>query len=94
MKGNARLGFILAVFAAVGCGTLAVVQGVTAPAIAMQSEKALNESLTKLFPEAASFEDITETLKSTSDTVSFEKAYLVKSAAAPLGVAIKAVGTS
>lgn len=94
MKGNARLGFILAMFAAVGCGTLAVVQGITAPAIAMQSEKALNESLTILFPEAASFEDITETLKPTSETVSFEKAYLVKSAAAPLGVAVKAVGSS
>ena len=94
MKGTARLGFILAIFAAVGCGSLAVVQAITAPSIAMQSEKALNQSLKELFPEAASFEDISSTLTTTSSTVKVEQAFLVKSALAPLGVAVKASGSS
>ncbi len=94
MKGNSRLGFILAIFAAVGCGSLAVVQAITAPAIAMQSQKALDESLKELFPDATSFEDISSSITSSSPAVKFEEAYMVKSAMAPLGVAIKASGSS
>jgi electron transport complex protein RnfG len=93
MKGNSRLGFILAIFAAVGCGSLAVVQAITAPAIAMQSQKALDESLKELFPDG-SFEDISSSITSSSPAVKFEEAYMVKSAMAPLGVAIKASGSS
>ena len=94
MKGNFRLGVILAIFAAAGCASLAVVYSITKPSIEMQDQKALNDSLKDLFPEAASFEDITSTLKSTTEGIQFDQAFLVKSTLAPLGVAVKAAGTS
>jgi electron transport complex protein RnfG len=94
MKGNLRLGIILAIFAAVGCASLAFVHSLTEEAIANQGQKALNDSLKELFPEAATFEDITASIKSTTEGVVFEQAFLVKSSQANLGVAIKASGAS
>lgn len=94
MKGITRLGLILAIFAAVGCAALAVVYSVTESAIAMQSEKALNESLKNIFPDAESFEDVSSTVSSSVEGVKFEQAFFVKSALAPLGLAIKATGSS
>ena len=94
MKGNFRLGVILAIFAAAGCASLAVVYSITKPSIEMQDQKALNDSLKELFPEAASFEDISSSMKSTTEGVQFDQAFLVKSALAPLGVAVKATGSS
>ena len=94
MKGNMKLGLVLAMFAAVGCASLAVVYSITESAIAAQSQKALNASLQEIFPDAVSFEDITATLSSNVQGVKFEQAFLVKSAQAPLGVAVKATGSS
>lgn len=94
MKDNMKLGLILALFAAAACASLAVVYSVTGPAIAIQSEKALQESLKDIYPEAASFEDITASVKSGVEGVSIEQAFLVKSPLAPLGVAVKAKGSS
>jgi electron transport complex protein RnfG len=94
MKDNMKLGFILALFAAAACASLAVVYAITGPAIAVQSEKALQESLKDIYPEAASFEDITASVKSSVEGVSLEQAFLVKSSLAPLGVAVKAKGSS
>ena len=94
MKDNMKLGFILALFAAAACASLAVVYSVTGPAIAIQSEKALQESLKDINPEAANFEDITTSVKSSVEGVAIEQAFLVKSALAPLGVAVKAKGSS
>lgn len=94
MKGITRLGLILAIFAAVGCAALAVVYSVTESAIAMQSEKALNESLKNIFPDAESFEDVSSTVGSSVEGIAFEQAFFVKSALAPLGLAIKAKGSS
>ncbi|HWR11229.1 MAG TPA: FMN-binding protein [Rectinemataceae bacterium] len=94
MKGITRLGLVLAIFAAVGCAALAVVYSVTESAIAMQSEKALNESLKNIFPDAESFEDVSSTVSSSVEGIAFEQAFLVKSALAPLGLAVKATGSS
>ncbi|MCX7028039.1 MAG: FMN-binding protein [Spirochaetes bacterium] len=94
MKGNVRLGVILALFAVVNCASLAFVYSLTEEAIATQDQKALNDSLKEIFPEAASFEDITSTFKPPAEGVKFEKAFLVKSSQANLGVAIKATGAS
>jgi Na+-translocating ferredoxin:NAD+ oxidoreductase subunit G len=94
MKGNIRLGVILAIFAAVGCASLAFVHSLTEDAIANQDQKALNDSLKEIFPEAATFEDITSSIKSKAEGVNFEQAFLVKSSQANLGVAIKASGAS
>jgi len=94
MKGNFRLGLVLAIFAAIGCASLAVVYSITESAIAAQSQKALNASLQEIFPDAASFEDITSSVSSNVQGVKFEQAFLVKSAQALLGVAVKATGSS
>jgi len=94
MKGNFKLGLVLAIFAAIGCASLAVVYSITKSAIAAQSQKAMSDSLKEIFPDAASFEDISSTLVSSVEGVTFEQAFLVKSAQAPLGVAIKAAGPS
>ena len=94
MKGNFKLGLVLAIFAAVGCVSLAGVYSITESAIAEQSQKALNASLKEIFPDAASFEDVSAKVASSVTGIKFEQAYLVKSEAAPLGLAIKAVGTS
>ena len=94
MKGNMKLGLVLAIFAAIGCASLAVVYSITESAIAAQSQRALSDSLKEIFPEAASSEDISATLRQGTDGVKFEQAFLVKSSLAPLGVAIKATGSS
>lgn len=94
MKGNFKLGLVLAIFAAVGCASLAVVYAVTEKAIAMQSQKALNESLKDIFPEAESFEEVTSSLAEAPAGIKFEQAFLVKSPLAPLGLAVKASGSS
>jgi electron transport complex protein RnfG len=94
MKGNLKLGIVLAVFAAVGCASLAVVYSITESAIAAQSQKALSASLQEIFPDAVSSEDISSTVSSNVAGIKFEQAFLVKSALAPLGVAIKAQGSS
>lgn len=94
MKGNFKLGVVLAIFAVVGCVSLAGVYSITESAIAEQSQKALNASLKEIFPDAASFEDVSAKVVSNVTGIKFEQAYLVKSQAAPLGLAIKAVGTS
>lgn len=94
MKGNAKLGLILAIFAAVGCACLAGVYAITKDAIAEQSQKALTASLKEVFPEAESFEDISASLTAPSGDVVFEQAFLAKTSLAPLGVAVRASGSS
>jgi Na+-translocating ferredoxin:NAD+ oxidoreductase RnfG subunit len=71
MKGNMKLGLVLAIFAAVGCASLAVVYSITESAIAAQSQRALSDSLKEIFPDSTGFEDISATLGSGSDGVKF-----------------------
>lgn len=94
MKGIAKLGFVLAIFSAVACASLAVVYAVTKDQIAMQDQIALTASLKEIFPDAASFEDITTSIQSADPDVKFSSAMLAKGADAPLGVAVKASGPS
>lgn len=94
MKGIAKLGFILAIFAVAACASLAVVYAITKPQIEAQDQIALTASLKELFPEGESFEDISASVVSENPEVKFQSAMLAKSAVAPLGVAIKASGAS
>jgi len=94
MKSTIKLGLVLAIFAIAACASLAVVYQITAPAIASQEQESLNASLKELFPDATSHEDITAAVTSGDESVQIVSAYLVKSDMAPLGVAIKATGTS
>ncbi|MEW6548500.1 MAG: FMN-binding protein [Spirochaetota bacterium] len=94
MKGIARLGVVLAIFAAAACASLAVVYSITKPRIEAQEQIALTASLKDVFPEAEEFEDVTATLASDNPDIVFTNAVLVKGAGAPIGVAVKASGPS
>lgn len=94
MKGIVRLGVILALFAAAACASLAVVYAITKSQIEAQEQIALTASLKELFPEGETFEDITAQVNSADADVGFASVMLAKSASAPLGVAIKATGSS
>jgi electron transport complex protein RnfG len=94
MKQIIRLGVVLALFAAAACASLAVVYSITKPRIEAQEQIALTASLKDIFPEAETFEDVTESLKSESSDILFQNAILVKGKEAPLGLAVKASGPS
>ena len=94
MKGNMKLGLILALFAVAACASLAVVYSITRPQIEAQDQLALTASLKEIFPEAETFEDVTASVSSADSEIKFQNAVLAKSAAAPLGVAVKVSGPS
>lgn len=94
MKGIAKLGVILAMFAAGACAALAVVYSVTAERIDAQAQIQLEASLKEIFPDADAFEDIGASVKSADAAVNFKNAYLVKGGGAPVGVAVKAGASS
>jgi electron transport complex protein RnfG len=94
MKSIAKLGFVLSLFAAAACASLAVVYAITKPQIEAQDQIALTASLKEIFPEGETFEDISASMASTDPEIKFQNAILVKGAAAPLGIAIKASGAS
>jgi electron transport complex protein RnfG len=70
------------------------VYSITKPSIEAQEQIALTASLKDIFPEAETFEDVTESLKSESADIPFQNAILVKGKDAPLGLAVKASGPS
>jgi electron transport complex protein RnfG len=92
MKQFAKLGLILAAFAAVACVGLTFVYAATKEQIAVNADKQLNESLKDLFADAEEFAPTQ--LESPDPAVSFAAAYEAKRGGAPLGVAIKAIGAS
>ncbi|MCE1205896.1 MAG: FMN-binding protein [Spirochaetia bacterium] len=94
MKGIAKLGLVLAIFAAAACASLAVVYAITKPQIEAQDQIALTASLKEIFPEAVNFEDVTDKIASKDPNIKFLNAVLVKSENAPIGVAVKAAGPS
>lgn len=94
MKGIAKLGLVLAIFAAAACASLAVVYSITKPQIEAQDQIALTASLKEIFPDAVNFEDVTDKLVSKDTNIKFLNAVLVKGENAPIGVAVKAAGPS
>lgn len=94
MKGIAKLGLVLAIFAAAACASLAVVYAITKPQIEAQDQIALTASLKEIFPEAVKFEDVTDKLVSKDANIKFLNAILVQGENAPIGVAVKAAGPS
>jgi len=92
MKQFAKLGLILAAFAAVACVGLTFVYAATEKQIALNAGAQLQESLKELFADAEEFAPTQ--LESPDTAVSFVEAYEAKRGGAPLGVAIKASGAS
>lgn len=93
MKGMARLGIRLAIFAGLACASLALVYAFTKDSIDHQNEIQLQASLKEIFPQAVSFEPIQD-LTSSDPNIKFDAAYEVKSDMAPLGIAVKVTGPS
>jgi len=92
IKQFAKLGLILAAFAAVACVGLTFVYAATKDQIAANATKQLNESLSQLFEGADEFAP--ETLESPDPAIKIQEAYVAKRGGAPMGIAIKASGSS
>ncbi len=93
MKGMAKLGIRLAIFAGLACASLAIVYAFTKDSIDRQNELQLQASLKEIFPQAVSFDPLQD-LTSSDPNIKFQAVYEVKSELAPLGIAVKAVGPS
>lgn len=92
IKQYAKLGFILAAFAAVACVGLTFVFKATEAPIEANKSKQLNESLKDIFRDAEEFAP--EKLESPDQAVKFLEAYVAKRGGSPLGLAVKASGSS
>ncbi len=94
MKETLKLGLVLAAFAAGACVALALVYAVTGPTIEGLEAKQLEMSLKELFPSADSFRGLDGDIRPQDDSVEFIQTYEVTQSGAPLGVAIKVMGSS
>jgi electron transport complex protein RnfG len=92
IKQFAKLGLILAIFAVVACVGLTFVYAATKEQIAQNAGAQLNESLKEIFGNAEEFSE--EKVDSPDPAVAIQAAYVAKRGGAPLGIAIKASGSS
>jgi electron transport complex protein RnfG len=74
MKGMLKLGLTLAIFATAACVMLAFVYDGTSGIIAQRQQADLESALKELFPDADSFQPVTD-IKSPDDSVTIESAY-------------------
>ena len=92
MKEMFKLGLSLAIFASVACVCLALVNNVTAPAIAAAKERELNAGLAVVFPEADTFQAAPEFTPDTANSVKVTNLYLAKQGDQVLGAVVQANG--
>lgn len=93
-KNILKLGLSLALFALGACASLALVYTVTQPTIAGHEAKVLQASLSDLFPDASSFEELDAVFASPDPSVVFVSAWAARLGDVTLGLAVKAVGKS
>lgn len=91
MKQILKLGVTLALYAAVSCFALAIVNNFTSPLIAKHAQEKENEGLRIIFPEADSFEAVTSYEKNIGSTA-ISSFYKASKGGTLLGYAIKATG--
>ncbi|MDR2786162.1 MAG: FMN-binding protein [Treponema sp.] len=89
-----KLGLILAAFSTAACVVLALVYTATVDVIARRAEANLEATLKEIFPEADGFTEITGTIKSREDAISFGSEYEIRRGGELLGAAIRASGPS
>ncbi|MFA6507227.1 MAG: FMN-binding protein [Treponemataceae bacterium] len=94
MKNMMRLGVILAIYSTIACVGLAFVYTGTMTVIAERQKADLEAALKDLFPAANGFEDISGSIKSADESVTFVNEYLIKNDATPVGIAVRAQGKS
>jgi electron transport complex protein RnfG len=92
MKTMVKLSFVMAAYAVVACVGLAFVYIATAPRIAEAAQKAVNDSLSVVFPDATSFDDLSGKLESGDSRIVFERAYLAKKGDSAIGMVVQATG--
>lgn len=92
MKEMFKLGLALAIFASVACVLLALVNNVTAPAIAAAKERELNAGLAVVFSEADNFEAAPGFTSDTETSVKVTNLYLAKKGSDVLGAVVQANG--
>lgn len=92
MKEMFKLGLSLAIFASIACVCLALVNNVTAPAIAAAKERELNAGLAVVYPEADSFEAAPGFTPDTETSVKVTNLYLAKQGGQVLGAVVQANG--
>ncbi|MCR4939561.1 MAG: FMN-binding protein [Treponemataceae bacterium] len=92
MKEMLRLGFVLAAFAAVACVALALVNNVTAPAIAAVKSEKLRAGFAEVFSDADSFKEVTDFAYTSSSAVSVEGLYAAEKGGKTSGVVVKVTG--
>ena len=74
-----KLGIILAVYAAVSCTVLAVVNNFTAPKIALNQENKVNSAMKAFFPEEGfTFESVTDYEPKAVGSVKIESLIIAK----------------
>jgi electron transport complex protein RnfG len=89
-----KLGLVLAAFSTAACVVLALVYTATVDVIARRAEANLETTLKDIFPEADGFTEITGTIKSREDAISFSSEYEIRRGDELLGAAIRASGPS
>ena len=88
-----KLGLILALYAAVSCTVLAVVNNFTAPKIAQNQIEKVNAAMKAFFPEEGyTFEEVTDFESKATGTIKIEKLYAAKKDGAICGGAAQVNG--
>lgn len=87
-----KLGLILAIYAAVSCVVLAIVNNVTAPKIQQNQINKANAAMKKVFAMADSFEPISDFDPSSNGTIKIESMYLAKNGNDVIGATCQVSG--
>lgn len=87
-----KLGLILALYAAISCVVLAIVNNVTAPKIQQNQINKANAAMKKVFAMADSFEPISDFEPSSNGTIKIEDMYLAKKDGKVIGATCQVSG--
>ena len=87
-----KLGLILAVYAAVSCAVLAVVNNVTAPKIAVNKIEKANKAMKEVFEAAEEFVLMEGTEKTSTGSITVGDVYLAKKNGNVIGAAVQVSG--
>jgi electron transport complex protein RnfG len=89
-----KLGLVLAAFATGACVVLALVYTATVDVIRQRADANLEATLKEIFPEADGFTEVTGSIRSQQEAVSFSSEYEIRRGEELLGAAVQASGPS
>lgn len=92
MKPMIKLALTLSLYTVVACVALAFVFNLTDPLIKEAAEKEVKSALLAIYPEAKRFDDVSATLHSGDQKISFDGVYIAQGESKPLGIVVKASG--